>query len=164
MSSAKKRRDLNRAIEEHKTVRLSAQLATSNHTMLNIAESILAKDNEALRAQIAELTERLRLSEALRTSDMETTAEQATQIEMLTTAAINVVGPFIHAEQGSPIQILRKALSTPPSQALADFAAKVRNEAYEKAAVFCDLQQDEPECPERASYCAEAIRNLKELP
>ena len=54
--------------------------------------------------------------------------------------------------------------STTPSQALADFAAKVRNEAYEKAAVLCDLQQDEPECPERASYCAEAIRNLKELP
>lgn len=83
MSSAKKRRDLNRAIEEHKTARLSAQFATSNHTMLNIAESILAKDNEALRAQIAELTERLRLSEALRTSDMETIAEQAAQIEML---------------------------------------------------------------------------------
>ena len=53
MSSTKKRRDLNRAIEEHKTVRLSAQLATSNHTMLNIVESILAKANEALRAQIA---------------------------------------------------------------------------------------------------------------
>ena len=54
-----------------------------------------------------------------------TNLAQAAQIEMLTTAAINVVGPFIHAEQGSPIQILRKALSTPPSQALADFAAKV---------------------------------------
>lgn len=170
MSSAKKRRDLNRAIEEHKTARLSAQFATSNHTMLNIAESILAKDNESLRAQIAELTERLRLSEALRTSDMETTAAQAAQVGMLITAAVRVVRPFIHAEQGSPIQILRKALSTPPSQALEAFAAKVR----EQCAVICDglqhqrnkyIEEDGAEGkPFVPRDCAEAIRNLKELP
>ena len=145
MSSTKKRRDLNRAIEEHKTVRLSAQLATSNHTMLNIAESILAKANEALRAQIAELTK--------------TNLAQATQIEMMRNELILMKRDKWHWQEARD-----RALSITPSQALADFAAKVRNEAYEKAAVFCDLQQDEPECPERASYCAEAIRNLKELP
>ena len=99
-----------------------------------------------------------------------TNLEQAAQIEMLTTAAINVVGPFIHAEQGSPIQILRKALSTPPSQALADFAAKVRKQC----AVICDglqhqrnkyIEEDGAEGkPFVPRDCAEAIRNLKELP
>ena len=57
------------------------------------------KSCDALADQIAELTK--------------TNLAQAAQIEMLTTAAINVVGPFIHAEQGSPIQILRKALAIP---------------------------------------------------
>ena len=97
--------------------------------------------------------------EALRTQ----IAEQAAQIEMLTTAAINVVGPFIHAEQGSPIQILRKALATPPSQALADFAAKVR----EQCAVMLEngyFLHDQAPTKLLAMEAAKAIRNLKELP
>ena len=114
------------------------------------------KSCDALADQIAELTK--------------TNLAQAAQIEMLTTAAINVVGPFIHAKQGSPIQILRKALSTPPSQALADFAAKVRKQC----AVICDglqhqrnkyIEEDGAEGkPFVPRDCAEAIRNLKELP
>ena len=86
-------------------------------------------------------------------------AAQAAQIEMMRNELILMKRDKWHWQEARD-----RALSTTPSQALADFAAKVRNEAYEKAAVFCDLQQDEPECPERASYCAEAIRNLKELP
>lgn len=52
MSSNKKRRELNRAIEEHDRVKLSAQFAVGNHSMLNIAESILAKENAALKAEL----------------------------------------------------------------------------------------------------------------
>ncbi len=165
MSSAKKRRDLNRAIEEHKTARLSAQFATSNHTMLNIAESILAKVNEALRAQIAELTERLRLSEALRTSDMETTAEQAARIEMMRNELLLMKRDKWHWQEARD-----RALSITPSQALADFAAKVRKQC----AVICDglqhqrnkyIEEDGAEGkPFVPRDCAEAIRNLKELP
>ena len=57
MSSNKKRRELNRAIEEHDRVKLSAQFAVGNHSMLNIAESILAKENAALKEQVARLEE-----------------------------------------------------------------------------------------------------------
>ena len=32
-------------------------------------------------------------------------------------------------------------------------------EAYENAAKICDEQTNEPECPERAAYCAKAIRD-----
>ena len=34
--------------------------------------------------------------------------------------------------------------------------------ALERAALECDEQAKEPECPERATYCAEAIRALKD--
>lgn len=37
-----------------------------------------------------------------------------------------------------------------------------RAEAFEEAAKVCDSQAAEPECPERAAYCADAIRKLKE--
>ena len=57
MSSNKKRRELNRAIEEHDRVKLSAQFAVGNHSMLNIAESILAKENAAQKEQVARLEE-----------------------------------------------------------------------------------------------------------
>lgn len=36
-----------------------------------------------------------------------------------------------------------------------------REQALEEAAQACIEQQQEPECPERAAYCAEAIRSLK---
>lgn len=35
------------------------------------------------------------------------------------------------------------------------------NLILEAAALKCDEQQLEPECPERASYCAESIRSMK---
>jgi hypothetical protein len=38
------------------------------------------------------------------------------------------------------------------------------DEAIERCAKVCDEQQSEPECPERARYCAEAIRALKSAP
>lgn len=49
MSSAKKRRELNRAQEEHDKAKLSAQIAIGNHSMLNLCESVAAQ-------QITELT------------------------------------------------------------------------------------------------------------
>jgi hypothetical protein len=38
---------------------------------------------------------------------------------------------------------------------------EIRNQALEEAAVICDQQSKEPECPERAEYCADAIRALQ---
>ena len=35
------------------------------------------------------------------------------------------------------------------------------NMILEAAALKCDVQQLEPECPERAGYCAEVIRSMK---
>ena len=40
------------------------------------------------------------------------------------------------------------------------FAALVRADALEEAARVCEQQAGEPECPERAAYCADAIRKL----
>lgn len=39
-----------------------------------------------------------------------------------------------------------------------------RAAGLEEAAQACDEQQREPECPERATYCADAIRALKKEP
>lgn len=41
------------------------------------------------------------------------------------------------------------------------FANTCYNKGLERAAEICDKQATEPECPERAGYCAAAIR--KEL-
>lgn len=42
---------------------------------------------------------------------------------------------------------------------LARFAELVAAAERDACAKVCDAQQLEPECPERASYCAEAIRS-----
>ena len=55
MSSNKKRLELNRAAEEYDRAKVCSQLAAGNPTVLNITESILAKDNEYKRAEIASL-------------------------------------------------------------------------------------------------------------
>ena len=99
-----------------------------------------------------------------------TNLEQAAQIEILRrgfkdiiqTAKQSVISYGYDKAHTRNIDTANGALTltTPPAQALEAFAAKVR----EQCAVVCDKQGDEPECPERANYCAEAIRNLKELP
>jgi hypothetical protein len=55
MSAAKKKRELNRAIVEHGAAKLSSEFAMSNHTMLNIAESVAAKRISELEQQLAAL-------------------------------------------------------------------------------------------------------------
>ena len=40
------------------------------------------------------------------------------------------------------------------------FYKAAQADAFEQAAKLCDAQQLEPECPERAAYCADAIRQL----
>jgi hypothetical protein len=50
-------------------------------------------------------------------------------------------------------------LAAPALPAQAEQVEAVRA-AYEKAAQICDQQALEPECPERAEYCADAIRAL----
>lgn len=42
----------------------------------------------------------------------------------------------------------------------AHFARLARATAFEEAAKVCEQQSSEPECPERAQYCADAIRAL----
>jgi len=44
---------------------------------------------------------------------------------------------------------------------LINLCKKVQDMQREKDAKICDEQANEPECPERAQYCAEAIRNSK---
>jgi predicted anti-sigma-YlaC factor YlaD len=125
----------------------------------------LTKTNLEQAAQIAELTERLRLSEALRTSDMETTEIRAHALEMMRNELLLMKRDKWHWQEARD-----RALSITPSQALADFAAKVRKQC----AVICDglqhqrnkyIEEDGAEGkPFVPRDCAEAIRNLKELP
>lgn len=63
----------------------------------------------------------------------QTMAEQAAVIEALQAASLEVVGPFVHAEQGSPIQNLRKLLASPTDskQVLAEWLDKVLGEPVE---------------------------------
>jgi hypothetical protein len=51
-------------------------------------------------------------------------------------------------------------LAAPAAQAPVQNAEEVRREALEEAARICGQQALEPECPERAEYCAAAIREL----
>lgn len=55
------------------------------------------------------------------------------------------------------------AESAAPATAQADKFANVWNDALEEAALICDQQANEPECPERAAYCAGEIRALKSI-
>ena len=47
------------------------------------------------------------------------------------------------------------------SESMKETQYEFANLILEAAALKCDVQQLEPECPERASYCAEAIRSMK---
>lgn len=58
-------------------------------------------------------------------------------------------------------EIYQAALTSGCRQELQDYGTACAKAALEAAARECDRQQiEEGECPERASYCAEAIRNL----
>ena len=116
------------------------------------------KSCDALADQIAELTK--------------TNLAQAAQIEAYLTVLERIakLGNEPHYGNSLGNEIARKALSITPSQALADFAAKVRKQC----AVICDglqhqrnkyIEEDGAEGkPFVPRDCAEAIRNLKELP
>ena len=116
------------------------------------------KSCDALAGQIAELTK--------------TNLEQAAQIEAYLTVLERIakLGNEPHYGNSLGNEIARKALSITLSQALADFAAKVRKQC----AVICDglqhqrnkyIEEDGAEGkPFVPRDCAEAIRNLKELP
>lgn len=67
------------------------------HVQVGLVACSDSDEIETLRKQIAELTERLRLSEALRTSDMETIAKQAAQIKTLRGVLIEASGnPYFY--------------------------------------------------------------------
>lgn len=93
MSSAKKRRELNRAIEEHDKAKLSAQFAAGNHSMLNIAESVLAKEIESLTAKVKELE------------------QEDSAVQLLKDKTINSMHDELTTEQ-SKVKVLTDALET----------------------------------------------------
>ena len=78
-------------------------------------------------------------------------AEQAAVIEKLRDASLKVVGPFIHAEQGSPIQNLRKLLAIPidSKQIRAEWLDKVLGEpepelhAYKNTGQYAVVNADD---------------------
>mgnify|MGYP003441153836 CR=1 FL=1 len=134
MSAAKRQRELNRAKKEHENAKLSAQIATGNVVLTNIAESVMEK-----------LIER-----------------QAAQIEMLREAlghAFNGILYYHHAKLVKiGIDAANEALSISPDQALERFAERVRNQCAEVCA------DTEPVFDGYGYQCAVAIRAIKELP
>lgn len=102
MSSAKKRRAINRAIEEHDRAKLSAQIATSNHTMLDMAESVLAKQVERVTAELATLQTK---------ADALAKALEKTQ-ETLSVCLRNLRGWMCEGQIKSQLDANRAALAT----------------------------------------------------
>ena len=81
-------------------------------------------------------------------------AAQAAQIEVLHGALIEASGdPYFYELCAESQYAIEQALSTTPSQALADFAAKMREQ--------CAVEADR--CSGAMVHVGEAIRNLKEL-
>jgi len=113
-----------------------------------------------------ELINRIRAKKRNATDEEDESADliesQAAQIEMMKDTLSRIMGGVSnmgHYERA------RKALSTTPNEALQAFAEKVR----EQCAQVCESTYPEygganPFCFETPSECAEAIRNLKELP
>ena len=100
MSAAKRQRELNRAKKEHENAKLSAQIATGNVVLTNIAESVMEK-----------LIER-----------------QAAQIEMLRKMLKQVCGSYLLEHPDTNIDPFVEALSSTPNQALEQFAERVRKQ------------------------------------
>lgn len=79
----------------------------------------------------------------------QTMAEQAAVIEALQAASLEVVRPFVHAEQGSPIQNLRKLLAIPTDskQILSDWLDSVLGEpelhAYKNTGQYAVVNADD---------------------
>lgn len=60
-----------------------------------------------------------------------------------------------------PVEHVQFAMPT-SSASIESALSAARAEERERCAMVCDAQSTEPECPERAAYCAEAIRALKD--
>ena len=139
MSAAKRQRELNRAKKEHENAKLSAQIATGNVVLTNIAESVMAK-----------LIER-----------------QAAQIEMMregfTNIMVNTCEKFPGQRTLQIMEICNKSLSATPDQALEQFAAKVREQCAQMLLNGSFLHDQAPD-KLLAAEAAKAIRAIKELP
>ena len=139
MSAAKRQRELNRAKKEHENAKLSAQIATGNVVLTNIAESVMAKLIERQAAQIEMMREAL------------------SKIEYLESAN----GCIMSA--GDCSSVATEALSTTPDQALEQFAAKVREQCAQMLLNGSFLHDQAPD-KLLAAEAAKAIRAIKELP
>lgn len=125
------------------------------------AQSLATQDNKL----IEEMTQQAIEAEEAITELEQKIAEQAAVLEKLMETFEKLAclgnGDRHGNSTGNLIAITALAIPTDSKQILAEWLDKQRNEVLEEAAIHCDLQIDEPECPERAAYCAEAIRNLK---
>ena len=139
MSASKRQRELNRAKKEHENAKLSAQIATGNVVLTNIAESVMAKLIERQAAQIEMMREAL------------------SKIEYLESAN----GCIMSA--GDCSSVATEALSTTPDQALEQFAAKVREQCAQMLLNGSFLHDQAPD-KLLAAEAAKAIRAIKELP
>lgn len=130
----------------------------------------LTRTNLAQAAQIDELNSVIGHAKQMEAMDKKTLAAQAAQIEML----LEVLQDCHSAMLGHDIQRggdlfgmecreAEDALSTTPSQALAAFATKVREQC---AAILENGHFLHDQAPDKllAMKAARAIRNLKELP
>lgn len=93
----------------------------------------------------------------------ETVAVQAAGIEKLR-EALSVVMWFVPNHPTVPenkrrFDILKEALAIPTDST--QILAEVRRAERERCAKVCEDQANEPECTERAMYCAEAIRAME---
>ena len=86
-------------------------------------------------------------------SDVMLLTDAAAEIERLLSESDERLKNTVAQEM--EIERLRKGLSE------VEFLIKESAGVY---GLVCDEQAKEPECPERATYCAEAIRALKEQP
>lgn len=120
MSAAKRQRELNRAKKEHESAKLSAQIATGNVVLANIAESVTAKQIERQAAQINHLQMALADTEALEEETSARCLKQAAQIEMMRFALTGAIAMVGHQDN---IDYLKSVLSTTPDEALEQFAA-----------------------------------------
>ena len=96
---------------------------------------------EAAESQLEAVTQQARIWK------MEALAHKST-VEECSQACTGSTGEPVDWHGANPVKEMAMKLAT------------AKKDAFEQAAKVCDAQQLEPECPERAAYCADAIRQL----
>ena len=147
-------------MERKRKQRDASRLKSYEECMFHTIDLKISKEYKKQKRKKAEPNETIKELESLRKQNL----EQAAQIEMMRNELLLMTRDKWHWQEARD-----RALSTPPSQALEAFAAKVREQCVQ----VCDLHargwETNPGTNPLAGFiassnCAEAIRNLKELP